>query len=443
MISSQWQVKGALYQEYANPMAVFVSNLMEEVRSIPYNREAIPQESLDLANKFRTSLFPWRGQFSPELVEILLNQYSNGDSIILDPFVGSGTTLFEASRKELECYGAEINPSAIEMAKTVQFAVYPLAERKRLIHRARIQVEKSFRPFIRDLFSYQDCEQPGEQERTDNSWEVSLKTMLKEVQDEPLVHNILVNALIRYMNYRPSRQQADLFHALWEHAKIIESMPYTQRECRVFHTDARSIPLPDKSIDLVITSPPYINVFNYHQNNRAAMELVGWNLLEIARSEIGSNRKNRQNRFLTVIQYALDMLDMLQEIQRLLRLDGRAIIVVGRESNVRGISFKNGRLVAALASGGSGFRLDMLQERKFINKFGEMIYEDILHLVPDCEKKILDHSFARFVAVWSLLEAAKIANEQVIDEILEAIERADMVQKSPYYQPEVASGHDL
>ena len=61
------------------------------------------------------------------------------------------------------------------------------------------------------------------------------------------------------------------------------------------------------SIDFVITSPPYINVFNYHQNYRKSVEATGFNVLEVARSEIGSNRKFRSNRFLTVIQYALDI----------------------------------------------------------------------------------------------------------------------------------------
>ncbi len=70
-----------------------------------YDRESIPQEKLDLTNKNRSSMLPWRGQFSPELIEILLNYYSDKNSIILDPFVGSGTTIFEAAKKELTVCG--------------------------------------------------------------------------------------------------------------------------------------------------------------------------------------------------------------------------------------------------------------------------------------------------------------------------------------------------
>ncbi|HCI82044.1 MAG TPA: DNA methyltransferase, partial [Ktedonobacter sp.] len=203
----------------------------------------------------------------------------------------------------------------------------------------------------------------------------------------------------------------------------------------VFHADARAIPLKGESIDLIITSPPYINVFNYHQNNRPAMELIGWNLLEIAKSEIGANRKHRQNRFLTVVQYCLDMLDALREMKRVLRPDGRAIIVIGRESTVRSLPFKNGRIVAAIAIGSAEFRLEARQERKFKNKFGEIIYEDILHLIPEPCNVSVDNEVAIQIAQQSLLAASKnTPYEQVASEALEAIRVAYSVQKSPLFK---------
>lgn len=137
-----------------------VAKLLEEIDSIPYDNKSIPQESLDLANKFRTSIFPWRGQFSPELVELLLNKYSKDTSVILDPFVGSGTTLFEAARKGFTSYAAEINPSAIELARTALFVNLPLAERKNVIQAAVVLAEEYIRPFTWDLYP------PTSKERT-------------------------------------------------------------------------------------------------------------------------------------------------------------------------------------------------------------------------------------------------------------------------------------
>lgn len=55
----------------------------------------IPQALLDIEEKTRSNLFAWRGQFSPQLIEILLSAYCPPDSVVLDPFAGSGTVLFE------------------------------------------------------------------------------------------------------------------------------------------------------------------------------------------------------------------------------------------------------------------------------------------------------------------------------------------------------------
>ncbi|MGB3511190.1 MAG: hypothetical protein WBA93_18530 [Microcoleaceae cyanobacterium] len=37
--------------------------------------QPISQKLLDVTNKKRTNLFPWRGQFSPELIETILKAY--------------------------------------------------------------------------------------------------------------------------------------------------------------------------------------------------------------------------------------------------------------------------------------------------------------------------------------------------------------------------------
>jgi SAM-dependent methyltransferase len=317
------------------------------------------------------------------------------------------------------------------MAKTAQFANMTFANRKATLRNAETLAEEFLLPFNKDLFSSQ-IENDRQALDFNSSQDEILRTLVKAANKNSFVQNIITNSITRYMGYRPPHTPKDFFRALRELTRIIESISYSEEECRVFHCDARSVPLADNSVDLIITSPPYINVFNYHQNNRPAMELIGWDLLNIAKSEIGSNRKNRQNRFLTVVQYALDMLDVLIEMRRLLKPNGRAIIIVGKESNVRGASFKNGILVASLALGGAGFHLEAIQERKFINKFGETIYEDILHLVPGTNDFFCDSNIARSIAIWHL-DQAIVSDKQIELEILDAKKRASVVPKSPIF----------
>ncbi len=61
----------------------------------------ISQSDLDIDEKKRSNPFPWRGQFSPQLIETLLEAYCPSGSTILDPFAGSGTVLLEAARQGL------------------------------------------------------------------------------------------------------------------------------------------------------------------------------------------------------------------------------------------------------------------------------------------------------------------------------------------------------
>jgi hypothetical protein len=164
------------------------------------------------------------------------------------------------------------------------------------------------------------------------------------------------------------------------------------------------------------------------------MELVGWDMLYVAKSEIGSNRKNRGNRFLTVIQYAIDMLQALCEMRRVVRRGGRIIIVIGRESRIRGISFKNYRILASLAVGGAGLKLICRQERRYINRFGEQIFEDILHFTPSDSVEIKpDDELARAIARHFLEESITEASGETYDDIKAAIECCKDIQASPIF----------
>ena len=188
---------------------------------------------------------------------------------------------------------------------------------------------------------------------------------------------------------------------------------------------------------LIITSPPYINVFNYHQNYRAILEAAGWDMLRVASSEFGSNRKNRGNRFKTVVQYCLDMDQALRSFWQSLQEEGLLILVIGKESNVRGIPFYNGQIVKEIAEDMHGFDPVAQHERKFSNKFGEVIKEDILvfkkGVSPLCASDVTRIAVKHFTA------AFPTANEDVRPDILDAILSCREVQSSPLFNVKEAS----
>lgn len=104
-------------------------NMNKSYQDIPIDHTTIEQSLLNITNKVRSNLFSWNGQFSPQFVESLLNQFANTQDVVVDPFAGSGTTLYESARKNIQAYGIELNPSAYHMAKIYELANKDLSER--------------------------------------------------------------------------------------------------------------------------------------------------------------------------------------------------------------------------------------------------------------------------------------------------------------------------
>src|ERR1700681_1906743 len=99
---------------------------------VPLDQATIPQALLNIDNKQRRNLFPWNGQFSPQLIEVLLRTYAPKGGLVLDPFAGSGTVLYEAGSLGLPAVGAEINPAACKMAQIYCLMNLSVAKRKAL-----------------------------------------------------------------------------------------------------------------------------------------------------------------------------------------------------------------------------------------------------------------------------------------------------------------------
>lgn len=363
---------------------------VQDFKNIPINHNEIPQSVLNIENKTRSNLFNWNGQFSPQFIEALLEKYAKRDYTIIDPFLGSGTTVSECARKGIKAYGTELNVSAFLMAKTYECANIATDERKELINK------------INRIIS-----------SLENNSQI-LDTILAYIKNcnIEIITNIL-SVLIVVADIYNNDVTVELINKKWNWLKnLILSLPYSKASISVERGDSRKLTLADSYADMLITSPPYINVFNYHQKYRKSVEVLGYNVLQIARSEFGANRKNRGNRFLTVIQYCIDIALSINEAIRVCKDKARMIYVVGRQSLVLGYPFCNSELIYNIGLGIFGLKLLLRQERGFKNRYGQMIYEDILHfenkknLLALPESEIIDK--AREVALKMLQEKLDI-----------------------------------
>jgi DNA modification methylase len=405
-----------------------------------YHKEnrVLNREKLDVRIKQRSNIFNWRGQFTPELVEYFLDEFSKPDDVILDPFSGSGTVLQEAVKKDLPVYGFEINPAAYAMSKFFTFANIEIEERQRqLDHIAHFL--KNISSQYKNVPIYIHNKNIGFSDAYKNFLDFS-REILAEFSDNStklLVVNILFKAeSLKKLAVAEAIQNGFDYikHALLQ-------LHFTKAKVQAFLCDVRNIHkhIPEKA-NLVITSPPYINVFNYHQNYRSLMELLHFDILHVAKSEFGSNRKNRGNRFKTVVQYCLDMETALYSILEALQEDGRVIMVVGRESNVRKVPFYNGKLVQQIIDTIPGFKFLDTTERSFCNKFGNNIVEDVLIFKKNGHSEI--HSEARIIAEKSLKKALEYAANDVKSDIIEAIDDIHVIPHSPLFQTKDLMKHE-
>ena len=391
------------------------------------DRESVPQGSLDIANRVRTNLLPWAGQFSPQLVEELLVAYGERSGVVLDPFAGSGTSLVEAARLGRAAWGNDINPAAAILARVYCLVNLGVAERDAELDSLENRLAQVFERPIGPLFS-----EPGAAESSQADQESALIRIWSESSTD--VSRILTAALVVLCDFHREDLNADKVHKVWLRlAETVRSLPVSNEAVVVYQADARKLPVESDSVDLVLTSPPYINVHNYHQKFRRSVEALGWNVLTIAPSEIGSNRQNRGNRFVTVIQYALDMVLSIREMARVARPETRLILVLGRESTVRRVPFFNGELVAELAVRGLGLENERRQERQFVNRYGNKIREDILHFRTYSE--LPDEGFcleaARAIAGQTLSATRQLTATDTREGIDDALERIELVTPSP------------
>lgn len=387
----------------------------------------LSQDKLDVLTKKRSNLFNWRGQFTPEFVEYILQTFTKKGDFVLDPFSGSGTVLQEAARLDLKATGIEINPAAYAMSKFFTFCCLPCQDRHDYCN--TFEVKLNIR--LSNL--------NGQKVYSENSdYRLAYANLLdfagkfgKTLTDKQ-ERILLLNLLFQSEKDKGLTLKDSIYKSFRYVKNAMLGLPCAEQPINALLKDSRSAGDELKNeVDLILTSPPYINVFNYHQNFRAIVETFHFDILKVAHSEFGSNRKNRGNRFKTVIQYCLDMELAIRSFWAALKINATLILVLGRESNVRGTPFYNGQLIIEILEQSNGFSGVKILERQFTNKFGIPIKEDII--IASKSNELSSAFNARQIALKHLKRCLTPNQNGVQADILEAIQNIDEVNPSPLF----------
>jgi hypothetical protein len=387
----------------------------------PLDTMSIGQNLLNIAHKYKSNPLPWNGQFSPQLVQVLLNFYSKSEDTIFDPFLGSGTTLLEAGELNRQAYGTEINFAAVSLSRIYELINIDFTQRIVLINEfENILVKYGI------IYSDILCNE-------NKNVFSNIEKLVKKYSNTK--YKTLLDCYIVLIDFYKNNFTAKWLEMKWFKMKeLIKSLPVSTKTIKPFQADARATSLPNSVVDFIITSPPYINVFNYHQQYRSSSEYLNGSVLPSAKAEIGSNRKYRINRFYTVIQYCIDMSQVFNEINRICKDGSQIIFIVGRESQVKKTTFRNGEIVSEIACACCNMNLTYRQERVFLNRFGMRIYEDILHFQSNKKTTIDSVDTARKIAYKVLKSVIPISPEESQDDLNDALDKISEIQASEIYR---------
>ncbi len=100
-------------------------------------------------------LHPYLGKFIPQLVEWFLTRYFEEDAVILDPFMGSGTTLVQGNELKMHTIGIDVSEFNCRIAR-VKTAKYDVEKARREI----LDAERRVTQFSKQLTRAPDGQPP-------------------------------------------------------------------------------------------------------------------------------------------------------------------------------------------------------------------------------------------------------------------------------------------
>ena len=271
------------------------------------------------------AIYPYRGKISAIDARQIISQLKT-DSIILDPFCGSGTILYEAQHFGLNPIGMDNNPLAItlSLAKTQPINIKETLEHsKKLVDRAK-QIdsnavvyesvakyfhEKTLRQ-IDTLFRLREEMSNYELGILYGAVCLSARACNHYKWTSNSVGKIITP--LRYVDFYEIYMSK-----LKKHAKFVNG----GKKVEVIKGDARELSkfIPENTIDYVYTSPPYFDALDYTSYYaRIIYELEG-----VDRGII------RKGLIQSVSRYKADMKLVLSEIKKVLKENATAIFVVG------------------------------------------------------------------------------------------------------------------
>lgn len=291
-------------------------------------------------------IHPYPAKFTVDLAMDYISKYTKENDIVYDPFVGSGTTLLTSKYLNRNAFGTDINFIAIliSKAKTLKFNDENLKNLEQFINNFEINykeqvvnVEKFYYKSIEHWF----CDAA-----------IAVLSLIKKSinnldnENERIFSQMVMSSIINLA----SNQESDTRYAAILKPKInvdyvattyvnkfrtalsLYKDTFGNMECEqvAILDDSKNCTnhILKKSVNLILTSPPYPNTYDYYLYHKHRMNWLGFDVNYSMNNEIGSRRefsslKHPKSKFND------DMYDILSKSNEVLKLGGFAVLVMG------------------------------------------------------------------------------------------------------------------
>ena len=298
------------------------------------------------------SLHPYPAKFVAEIPAALLDVLAPSSRCrVLDPFCGSGTTLLAAQRRTLQSVGVDLNPIAclISRVKTSATPTGLEADAEEVVREALSDRHSK----IPDIPNLDHWFKPVVQRAA-----ASLVFAIARRIDSPSFDALrlaLSSILVRVSNQESDTRYAavekdigadDVFRAfqgaIAKLSKALASRDWQLPPALVIESDVLALRAEDIGgrVELVITSPPYPNAYEYWLYHKYRMWWLGFDPLAVKTAEIGARAHFFKRDHHTADSFREQMRGVFSLLDAVVKPSGHVCFVVGR-SKIHGAIIDN------------------------------------------------------------------------------------------------------